>query len=330
MMDYNASLPENILEFPVQCTGNSASLDSNSIFSLKCGVQLLLVSFVFSLAVIAILLTSIVSVNAQTTPTITGDDNTSLPLVSVSPVDDSIEEGNIAKFRVTASEAVSSDTIVNVNTNFDNVTLWRQPKQVLIKSGTRTARLSFPTSNVNGDEGLITLEINNGSGYEPFYPTIAMVKVIGQEEEPDSQANGAVAGAVVEAILAFHESSGYSTSNESALSINVPKISVVAVTNRVDEGSPVQFRISSNKNLPDDFVVEYTLTPEGNFFDDLGDEVKRIKLTTVRQTALVEIPTIDDKIVELDGALTLKLLDGHTYDLSDQSNARVIVSDLAD
>ena len=328
MRVYNASLPENKLEFPVQCAGNSASLDSNSIFSLKCGVQLFFVSIVFGLAVIAILLTSIVSVNAQTTPRLTGDDNTSLPLVSVSPVDDSIEEGNVAKFRVTASEAVSSDTIVNVNTNFDNVTLWRQPKQVLIKSGTRTARLSFPTSNVNGDEGLITLEINNGNGYEPFNPTSATVKVIGQDEETDSQASGAVAEAAIEAILAFI--SDNSTSNESALSINVPKISVVAVTNRVDEGSPVQFRISSNKNLPDDFVVEYTLTPEGNFFDDLGDEVKRIKLTTVRQTALVEIPTIDDKIVEQDGALTLKLLDGHTYDLSDQSNAKVVVSDFAD
>ena len=324
----NASQPENILEFPVQCTGNSASLDSNSIFSLKCGVQLLLVSFVFSLAVIAILLTSIVSVNAQTTPTITGDDNTSLPLVSVSPMDDSIEEGNVAKFRVTASEAVSSDTIVNVNTNFENVTLWRQPKQVVIKSGTRTTRLSFPTSNVNGDEGLITLEINNGSGYEPFNPSIAMVKVIGQGEETNSQASGAVAGAAVEAILAFI--SDNSTSNESALSINVPKISVVAVTNRVDEGTPVQFRISSNKNLPDDFVVEYTLTPEGDFFDDLGDELKRIKLSTVRQTTLVEIPTIDDKIVEPDGALTLKLLDGRTYDLSNQSKAKVIVSDHVD
>ncbi len=328
MRVYNASLPENILEFPVQCAGNSASLDSNSIFSLKCGVQLFFVSIVFSLAVIAILLTSIVSVNAQTTPTITGDDNTSLPLVSVSPVDDSIEEGNVAKFRVTASEAVNSDTIVNVNTNFENVTLWRQPKQVVIKSGTRTTRLSFPTSNVNGDEGLITLEINNGNGYEPFNPTSATVKVIGQDEETDSQASGAVAEAAVEAILAFI--SDNSTSDESALSINVPKISVVAITNRVDEGSPVQFRISSNKNLLDDFVIEYTLTPEGNFFDDLGDEVKRIKLSTVRQTALVEIPTINDKIVEQDGALTLKLLDGLAYNLSEQNNAMVIVSDFAD
>ena len=325
----HASQPESTLVFPIQGLGNSAFTDFTPKNSLKRWVQLLLVTIIYCVAVKAILLTSIVLVNAQSTSTVT-DDDTSSPLVSISSVDDSIEEGKVAKFRVTASEAVSNDIIINVNSHFDNITLWRQPKQVVIKKGTRTTRLSLPTSNVNGDEGLITLEVDKGSGYEPFHPTSAMVKVIGQGEDSNSQPREAIASAAVDAVLALLESSDYSPSNESALTNTVPKISVVAVATRVDEGAPILFKISSRENIPDDLVVEYTLIQEGDFFDDLEDEVQRIKLSTSQQTAQIEIPTIDDKIVEPDGALTLKLLDGHSYDLSFQSNARVVVSDIAD
>ena len=321
----DASKLENILVFPI--LGNSNLTKPKSL--LRFGFQFILYTILYCVATKAILLTSIGSASAQSTPTITDDSITSLPLISISSVDDTIDEGNVAKFRVTANEAVKSDIIINVNADFENVTLWRQPKQVVIKNGTRTTRLSLPTSNVNGDEGLITLEIKNGSGYQPNNPTVATVKVIGQGEEPNSQSRESIAPAVIEAILAFHESSGYSSSNESASTIIVPKISVVAVATRVDEGTPIHFKISSNKNLRDDVVIDYTLTPEGEFFNGLGNEVQRIKLSAGQQTALVEIPTIDDKIIEQDGALTLELLDGRTYNLSNQSNARVIVSDFA-
>ena len=59
-------------------------------------------------------------------------------------------------------------------------------------------------------------------------------------------------------------------------------------------------------------------------------DVQSIKLTEAQKIAQVEIATINDTYAEQDGALTLTLLDRDTYDLADQSNARVVVSDLAD
>ena len=119
-------------------------------------------------------------------------------------------------------------------------------------------------------------------------------------------------------------------STESAPAVTLPTISVIAVVPSVDEGSAVQFNISGNENLRDEIAVEYFLNPEGDFFDGLGDEVRFVRLSESVRTAHVEIATIDDIYAEQDGALTLTLLAGRAYELSDQISARVVISDLAD
>ena len=117
---------------------------------------------------------------------------------------------------------------------------------------------------------------------------------------------------------------------ESSPAIELPKVSVAAVTPIVDEGAPARFNISGSGNLNDDVVVGYTLTPEGDFFDNLGQGSRWVSLSISQPNALVEIATIDDTTAERDGSLTLTLLDGQTYDLTNQSSASAAVSDSAD
>ena len=59
----------------------------------------------------------------------------------------------------------------------------------------------------------------------------------------------------------------------------IPKISVVAVELIVNEGSAVQFNISGDEDLRYEIAVEYILSPEGDFFDGLGNEARYVRLS---------------------------------------------------
>ncbi len=98
----------------------------------------------------------------------------------------------------------------------------------------------------------------------------------------------------------------------------------------VEDGAPAQFVISGSGNLNNDVVVEYTLNSTGDFFDNLGQGTQRIRLTASQPNALIQIATVDDNYAERDGGVTLTLIDGQTYDLTDQSSASVAVTDAAD
>ena len=97
--------------------------------------------------------------------------------------------------------------------------------------------------------------------------------------------------------------------------IDLPRISVRALAQQIDEGAPVQFEIASNRELHEQLTVKYSLNPEGNFIGNLGPEVQQVHLSISQQTAQIEITTIDDTLAEQDGALSLTLIDGDSYRL---------------
>ena len=114
------------------------------------------------------------------------------------------------------------------------------------------------------------------------------------------------------------------------LRIKYPKFFVNAITNIVDEGSTAQFEISSNQILDSNLTINYTLSLEGDFYGNLGQEVKQTTIPKYQNITLLEIPTIDDNLAEQDGAITISLIDADTYTLSNQDQARIVISDLID
>ena len=109
-----------------------------------------------------------------------------------------------------------------------------------------------------------------------------------------------------------------------------PRISVRAMSEIVNEGSPVQFEISSNQIFNSNLIVKYNLTPEGDFFGSLKQEPRQIVLSESPNSTRIEIHTIDDTLAEQDGALTLTLIETNSYTITSQFQSKVLISDFVD
>ena len=115
-----------------------------------------------------------------------------------------------------------------------------------------------------------------------------------------------------------------------APAIIIPKISVSSVTQIVNEGEIVVFEIMGDENIGDAILVNYSLQLVGDFFAGNKTGANQVMLSKIQQAAQIQVNTIDDTLAEQDGAVTLTLMDSDSYSLSDQSSARVVISDLVD
>ena len=280
--------------------------------------------------------------------------------ITVSAPSSEINESGTATFNFQSEPALPEETTISFQVYPTNVSImWGIPRTIRLRDRKNlTLRVGTLINNV--EQGSIAIEITTEEGSNLIPSTGAVITVnkvttpdpntvtdTNQEpdpEPPEDQPRISVASLIANLLMGRSANSPAATNPilefldgtpqvlviDDAPVVVLPKISVAADTPNVDEGTPVQFKISGSENLRDDVVVEYTLTPEGYFFGDLGNEVQRVRLTEAQNIIQVQIATIDDTLAEQDGTLTLTLLAGRAYDLSDQSSARVVVSDLAD
>ena len=186
---------------------------------------------------------------------------------------------------------------------------------------------------VDSDGGTITISISKDEGkytVDPQGSSIELTIDKIQDTPSTPQPRISIAVSAVEAILRDQNVLENSSAIANSPVIHLPRISVRALAQQVNEGAPIRFEIASNRELHKPLTVKYTLNPEGDFFGDLGPEVQQVHLSISQQTAQIGMTTIDDTLAEQDGALTLTLIDGDSYDLSDQNFAKIIISDLAD
>ena len=282
------------------------------------------------------MITGTTSVTVVITDTVTTLPRLSLELVS----DPIIDEGGTIEINVVAGEnAPSASASVRVFLNVDqgdgDFFAFRIPRFIDMNSSTGTVRIRTLDDGFDEAHGVITVSIAEEAGSYTVDTRFSSVEITVNDNDQDGVARTegdriSVAGNAVSEILNVIGDVPQPSATEGAPPAILPMISVSAVSTIVDEGASVQFNIAGNENLADEVVVEYTLTPEGDFFDELSDDVQYIKLSGSQQTAQVEFATTDDTLAEQDGALTLTLLAGRNYELSDQSSARVIISDQAD
>ena len=248
--------------------------------------------------------------------------------------DGNIDEGQSIDISISADEAPSTpiSVVINVEQDADFIA-FRVPRVHRLTTVSDSFSIHTNDDTVNEDSGYITVTIVESDNSYTVDPTKRRVRVLVTNDDLTTVVEDriSVANLAVNAILNLPQFSvSGEPTTESSPAIELPKVSVAAVTPVVDEGAPVRFNISGSGNLNDDVVVGYTLTPEGDFYDNLGQGSRWVSLSASKPNALVEIATIDDTTAERDGALTLTLLDGQTYDLTDQSSASVAVSDSAD
>ena len=269
------------------------------------------------------------------------DNVTDLPRLSLELVSEAvINEGEIININVVSGETEPTEirpvrVFISVDQNGSDFIAFRIPRSVEMTSNTANFRIRTLDDGRDEDNGTLTIAIANAGTSFTVDPDYSSVRVSVNDNDADSvgRTEGdriAIASNAVNEILSVLDGLPQTSPPQSAPPAILPMISVNAVTTSVNEGNPIQFSISGNDNLADEVVVEYTLTPEGNFFDELSDNVQYIKLSGSQQFVQVEFATTDDTLAEQDGALTLRLLAGRNYELSDQSSARVIISDQAD
>ena len=273
------------------------------------------------------------------------DYNQEVPRVSIglTPGSDSadgeIDEGQSIDIRVSANPAPTEGSPIQVSINVvqvGNYIAFRVPRSITMTSNTATIIIRTIDDSIKQDDGSVTISVLEDEDSYSVNPLGFSISVTVIDNEPtgvdrtDPEDRISVADLAVAEILEILDRPAPSAESSFAPVVILPKISVSAVVSVVDEGSPVQFSISRIGNSQHDIVVAFALVPEGDFFDGLGYEVRQIELIATQQSAMVEFATVDDNIAEQNGTFTLTLLDGDTYDLTVQSSARVVISDLVD
>ena len=282
------------------------------------------------------------TISGETTRTIMIMDNvTDLPRLSLELVSEAvINEGEVININVVSGETAPTEirpvrVFISVDQNGSDFIAFRIPRLVEMTSNSANFRIRTLDDGRDEENGTLTISIANAGTSFSVDSDYSAVHVSVNDNDTDgvSRTEGdriSVASNAVSEILNVLDGLPQTSPPQSAPPAILPMISVNGVTTSVDEGAPVQFNISGNENLADEVVVEYTLTPQGDFFDELSDDVQYVKLSGSQQSAQVEFATTDDTLAEQDGALTLTLLARRNYELSDQSSARVIISDQAD
>ena len=253
-----------------------------------------------------------------------------VPLVSIVLLNDpaTISEGQTIRTVLSTELAHPTPTSpIQVSISIDqggkDYIAYRVPRVVEMTSRIEPLNISTLDDSVQDGAGSIRVTISgDGTTFTIDNSYIEVDVSEDNDENAVEETRISVAEAAVTSILALNQFAVNSPSLESSPAIELPKVSVAAVTPIVDEGAPARFNISGSGNLNDDVVVGYTLTPEGDFFENLGQGSHWVRLSVGQPNLLVEINTIDDTAAERDGSLTLTLLDGRTYDLTDQSSCK--------
>ena len=266
-----------------------------------------------------------------------------LPRVSIAltpetdSADGTIDEGQTIDITITANSEPTSpiDVVIDVEQDSDigDFIAFRIPRVHRLTTATGAIRIHTIDDTTDENSGMITVSIvESGTSYT-VDPRDRKVEILIDDNDETTIVEDriSVANQAVTAILNLDQFrvSGEPTT-EGSPAIELPKVSVAAGAGSVEEGTPVLFNITGSGNLVEDVVVEYTLHATGDFFDNLGEGIQRIRLTASQPNAPIQIATVDDNYAERDGGVTLTLIDGQTYDLTDQSSASVSVTDSAD
>ena len=223
------------------------------------------------------------------------DQLTAIPVISIEPINESIDEGLPARFRVVSTSPISvpiSLSVFRLGLFFPNVD---SPTSIDLSGGTE-GEFEIVTiyDRIFEVTGSVTATIVEGNGY-----TVA-----------DSPQNVAVV-----------------TVNSSRLPPVIPDVSpivsIVPVRNSVVEGIPAQFRVTSTQPLSIPIALE--VTTQGDYFTN-STLPTSINLDGAIE-ANFEVPTINDETIEWSGRVFATILAGEGYVIAESpaNTATVII-----
>ena len=247
-----------------------------------------------------------------------------------------VEEGTPASFELLTNSEVSHVNPMpisyNVEQNGDFI-LWRIDRRINMAS--TSINLSFDTHDDDLEEqnGFIRVTLNNTERY--FSPegrntaTIAINDNDGQESETHTRIS--IASMIANEMLTMQEIEDSIPTANNEIGVVLPTVSIHATNSIVNEGSEVEFIVSSNTNSnSSNLMVTLDVKPVGDFFDFYESKQMTVQLQGQHQVP-VTFQTIDDTHAEADGSITISIIPQPTFKIiPNQGNAVVTVSDAID
>ena len=221
-----------------------------------------------------------IAANPNNSYTFSVTNTTGTPQLYITAVSGIIEEGQPAKFEISAllnfrEIALATDltiaiSVETVGSFFDGVT---RTSHTFIKDKKKSI-LSIPTLEDSTYEvdGNIKVTLTMGAGYElhNILPSMATIKI----HDNDAPIQG---------------------------------ISVVAEKNTITEGEYARYQITRLGDSANTIGVRMNVSESSNFI--FGTPVEEVVLNVNQRTAILEIETVDNTIDEENGLITLRILD---------------------
>ena len=215
-------------------------------------------------------------------------------IASIFPIESQIIEGEDVEFQVIMSNAVDEELQIALNiSQIGNYIEGSLPDSLDISTGESSAVLSLPTSenSIYDTPGTITAELVAGSGYNVTTSSYnsASVRVV------DDDGNFG--------------------------------ISVIASETKILEGETAQFQIVSDQVAIEDLEIFYNLIKRGDFLSETISN--SIEIARLKKSAVLNIATQDDGIVNTSGSFTITILENEAYQVARVpfNNAEVAILD---
>ena len=229
------------------------------------------------------------------TASVNVQDNDSPPFISILSTNSwaqSIEEGDIANFRVYSRNAVSTPINVNVLIEAEGNVLFKgdEIRTIEIPGGHSNKTLDIVTvdDEVAGSWGLIRATVITGNGYQVSSRDFSdSVKVLDND--------------------------------------SLPVVSISASESTITEGQTAEFELTSTAITVSDLFISVKLSGSSNFFaEELNNRI--VTLPRGAKTVAFEINTVDDVNYELSGFIRAEVFTGGGYRVIDGSNNVKIIS----
>ena len=229
-------------------------------------------------------------VGIQNTARVTVNDNDD-PVANIAAGSSPIAEGAIATFRVTLSSGVpAGGLMINVEvTESGNYIAGSAPMTVVIAGGATTGTLTVRTDDDNRDEltGIITAELNLGTGYTVGSSDRAMVTVLDND---------------------------------------TPIASIAAGSSPITEGTVAIFTVALDLATPaGGLTVSVEVTESASYI--AGSAPLTVFIAAGATTGTLAVRTEDDSRDEPSGIITAALATGAGYTVGTLSSAMVTVND---
>ncbi len=242
-------------------------------------------------------------------------------------------EGENIVFWISAQLPSALQNIVRVPINLiqkGDFLKWRTPKQISLKPEPIRFLIHTDDDLVNEPDGTITASIEkvNGVFTVNTLQSSVTVNIIDNDNETIEQTKIAVASNVVEEILTTISTLPPSEQPSEIANTSKSLISVIAISENIEEGALVEFEIASLEKILQTITVKFRLDQVGDFVS--GQLPNQVNLTQMQSSIRINLETHNDTIAEEDGQITLTLNNDASYSVSENKQATVFISDNAD